>query len=484
MREVFNYPSAVNWGAFDQSEVPGWDTTHPTQTNGCPATAGSGLAAYTCNPIELWFNNFNGVQPVSGIVLAELNAYAPSKLYQNVCILNGESFGFSFAHRGRSGIDSARLEMTSTPILTVQSGNTTGVSGAPTVISPGASGVAAASIANGWTRYTGNFTNPGASGIRQLGFVAVSTSGGNLSVGNFLDDVSISFKPYAELTTSTVSVEGSAMAQIPRLQFVGQLASPMGMTLTFNAPVANYGTDFNFGAATSLTGVTVAYNALTRSGTLSFAIPAGTYIASSGNTLIPIPLNIIDNTTIQDNRVINIQMPFIGTLGYTVTFANVTPAILTIAPLAAHDVIGVNLADAVPAGATFSSWTCAAQGGAVCPAASGSGAIAGTTSFPAGATLTYIVPAVSSSATASCNSTILNTSTIAINASSAQPTSASFPTGTVSLGTYTLTVTNGGPSAANGATVLDQPSAGLSCTAASCSVASGAAAAHAVSRAP
>lgn len=215
MREVFNYPSAVNWGAFDQSEVPGWDTTHPTQTNGCPATAGSGLAAYTCNPIELWFNNFNGVQPVSGIVLAELNAYAPSKLYQNVCILNGESFGFSFAHRGRSGIDSARLEMTSTPILTVQSGNTTGVSGTPTVISPGASGVAAASIANGWTRYTGNFTNPGASGIRQLGFVAVSTSGGNLSVGNFLDDVSISFKPYAELTTSTVSVEGSAMAQIP-----------------------------------------------------------------------------------------------------------------------------------------------------------------------------------------------------------------------------------------------------------------------------
>ena len=73
-----------------------------------------------------------------------------------------------------------------------------------------------------------------------------------------------------------------------------------------------------------------------------------------------------------------------GTVGYTVTFSNPGAA-------AAN---GAQLSDPVPAGVASQTWTCAGEGGAVCPAGSGSGPITGTvTTFPAGGRLIYTVTA-------------------------------------------------------------------------------------------
>lgn len=150
------FASAVDWVWMDRGEVTGWETTHPLAT--CPAGGGGvgltpySVANYSCNAIELWFNGFNGVTSAQGRVLAELNANTSSKIYQNVCVNAGESFAFNFAHRGRSGIDSARFELTTAPILTVNTSNTAGVAGTVSASGTGVSGTSAVSIANGWTR--------------------------------------------------------------------------------------------------------------------------------------------------------------------------------------------------------------------------------------------------------------------------------------------------------------------------------------------
>ena len=561
---VYNtyFGTAVDWVSMDRGEIPGWETSHPLNATGCPAGGGAvsnapnNVATYSCNPIELWFNGFLGVTPAQGARLAELNAYVPSKLFQNICLNNGETFNFDFAHRGRSGIDSTRFETTASPILTVATGNT-GSLGAITATGAGTTGATAALVAGGWTRYSGTFTYSGATSIQQLGFIAVSSVGGP-GIGNLIDDVNITLKPYAELTTNTFSVEGAIAPAKPQFRFVGRITVPTRMTLTFAAPVADYTSDFDFTGSSIVTGTTVAYDSASRTGTLSFTIPVGNYSADNNNTLIDIPLRVIDDSVMEDNEVINFAMPSSpsfpyvvansticggvaittmshtiidndinlrtsksvssstttlgGALAYTVTFANISTA-LTVAPLTAHDAVGIVLADAVPPLASFTSWVCTGAGGAVCPAASGSGAIAASANLPRGSTLTYVVNASITSAISACASAVTNTATQAITSATIQPINASFPVGTLSLalsqqgstsfvvgpvqavansqivactslainktnavasvaagGTtaYTITATNSGPFDANGARVLDLPSAGLACSAASC----------------
>ena len=564
---VYNtyFSTAVDWVSMDRGEIPGWETSHPLNATGCPAGGGAisaapyNVAAYSCNPIELWFNGFLGVTPAQGKRLAELNAYVPSKLFQNICLNNGETFSFDFAHRGRDGVDSARFETTASPILTVATGNS-GTVGAITATGAGTTGAAAALVAGGWTRYSGAYTYSGASSIQQLGFIAVSSAGG-AGIGNLIDDLNITLKPYAELTTSTFSVEGASAPAKPQFRFVGSISVPTRMTLTFSAPVADYASDFDFTGSATVTGTAVSYDSASRTGTLSFTIPAGNYGVDSNNTLFDIPLRVIDDTVMEDNEGITFNMPASvsfpyvvansitcggvattsmthtiidndinlrttksvssttttlgGSLSYTLTFANISTALST-APFTAHDAVGVAVTDAVPVRASFTSWTCTAQGGAICPAASGSGAISATATLPRGSSLVYAVNASITSTVSACAAFINNTASQTITGSTSQPVNGSFPLGTVtqasslqgspsfvaaplqasvssqvvactSLGisktnavtttlagsttAYTIVATNAGPFDANGTQVLDLPSGGLLCTSATCSAA-------------
>jgi uncharacterized repeat protein (TIGR01451 family) len=199
------------------------------------------------------------------------------------------------------------------------------------------------------------------------------------------------------------------------------------------------------------------------------------------------------------------------TVTYAVTFRNATPAVLTIAPLTAHDASAVAIADTPPAGVTFASWACTATG-TTCPAPSGSGAITATANLPVGAQLVYTVQAVLASASL-CEQTVTNTATIATAATS--PSGATLTEGTSLQGsasfvaqanqatasnpvlacanvsitktnsvnavtsgqttTYTIVVNNAGPSAANGALLRDFVAPGLVCASVACTAASGSA---------
>ncbi|ANB16197.1 PKD domain protein [Dokdonella koreensis DS-123] len=73
-----------------------------------------------------------------------------------------------------------------------------------------------------------------------------------------------------------------------------------------------------------------------------------------------------------------------GSVVYTVTVANVGSV----------DAANVTVSDPLPAGISSYVWTCAAAGGAVCPNASGSGALAETiATLPAGSTVVYTIHA-------------------------------------------------------------------------------------------
>lgn len=178
-------------------------------------------------------------------------------------------------------------------------------------------------------------------------------------------------------------------------------------------------------------------------------------------------------------------------LNYTIVFGNNGPI----------NADGATLADAFPAVLNGVSWVCTGAGGAVCPAASGTGSINTTASFPINGTLTYQVSALLDH---SASGELVNTATIAPPApmidpllanNTASDTDQIVPQGdlsitksdgqyTVSAGhtvTYTIQVGNAGPSDISGAVVTDLYPSMLSngywlCTGsggASCSASSG-----------
>jgi len=161
-----------------------------------------------------------------------------------------------------------------------------------------------------------------------------------------------------------------------------------------------------------------------------------------------------------------------GSASYTVTVRN--------GGAVAAD--GTTLDDPLPAGLTGATWTCTESGGAVCPAASGSGAIAATiATFPPGGALVY---AITATVAANPPATVTNTATIAppaggvCNGSAPRPCEAAVvlpvapqialaksaaqaqfvPGGTLG---WTVTVTNTGSVDAAGTVVTDPAPAGV-----------------------
>jgi uncharacterized repeat protein (TIGR01451 family) len=541
--------SSVNWVAVDSGEIPGWETTHPLVTNGCPA--GGGLTTpYNCTPIELWANSFSSVVPAQGIVLAELNAYQASKLFQNVCMSTGEVFNFNFAHRGRSGVDRAQFQIGATNVVILDVSTNTAGTG---VINAGGGAVStsATGIPGGWTRYAGSYTYTGASGVQPLGFSAISSSGGSTGLGNLLDDINIQLKPYATFVNAITSRAEGGAGSLPQIKIVGSVPAG-GLSMTFAVSGnATFSADFDYSASTTLT------NVIGNGSSLSVTVPAGNYSDALANNVFTLPINIINDTVIENNETIGLTMPansassnFVNanttvcggafnssmthtiidndidfratkstsasgtltvgsTVFYTLTFANVTPAILTLAPLTAHDAATVTISDPMPAGISLGAWTCTASGTS-CPAATGSGAIAQSVNLPVGAQLSYAVQATLLPGT-QCVQSVTNTSSISSTALSpsndnlTEGTSVQgnasyvFQTNTASVShtvascadlsitksngvntltagqatTYTLVISNAGPANANNALLKDPGAAGLLCTAVSCTASTG-----------
>jgi len=155
-----------NYTIRHQNAIPCWKTTAGDQM------------------IEVWGAGFQGVQPHSGVQFIELNANMVSTIYQEFTPVANASAAITFAHRGRTGVDVMAVEI--------------GPLGGPyTALGTFSAGNSA------WVFNTVNFTFPGVvSGPYALRFNSISGAGGSASIGNFLDDISITL---AMLNTTVVS---------------------------------------------------------------------------------------------------------------------------------------------------------------------------------------------------------------------------------------------------------------------------------------
>jgi uncharacterized repeat protein (TIGR01451 family) len=220
------------------------------------------------------------------------------------------------------------------------------------------------------------------------------------------------------------------------------------------------------GTATFTVPATVAGGASgTISNTATISVPAGVVDLVPGNnsatdsdTVTP----VADLAITKTDGVTSVNAG--GSTVYTIVASNGGPSSVT----------GATVTDAAPAGLTFGSWTCAASAGSSCPA-SGSGNISASINLLAGGTATFTLNAtVAGNATG----TLSNTATVAVPIGVTDPNStnnSATDSDTVTLvadlsitkddgkasvvpgtsNTYTIVVTNSGPSAVTGATVSD-----------------------------
>ncbi|ALN86916.1 conserved repeat domain protein [Lysobacter capsici] len=516
-------------------QVTGWNTTHPSGVTGGCGVVGNPASGPL---IELWGNSFGSVPARAGKQHAELNASQASRIFQNICLTNGEVISWRLSHRGRNsattpdvmsfGINAIASTAVAVDSQIARIGTTNNgsdrVDTAGTASSATQGTLTIGATSNGWRDYSGSFTYAGGSGVQQVGFAADSSSGG-ISLGNFLDEIQITLRPYIEFVATNVATREGQAAVLPQLRIIGTVpAGGIVVPVRITGGTATLGTDFT---VTSGSGNTV--NVAIAAGTYdnaSFALPVAIVddaVIENNETVVftvqPDPTNFtltstttcsaaagqtVATLTISDNdvdltttkSVANAAPAPGGSAQFTVTYRNNT-ARPTVGDTTAHDVIA-SLSDAVPAGLTFTSWTCTASGGATCPAASGTGAIGGNANLPAGngaagGSLSYTINATLGAGQCAA---IANVSTIAANAplaegSSAQSgfvtpapggnadnrASASVDAVCVSLSlskndsnvsytpgglaTYRLRACNtDGPDAANGATVSDNLPAG------------------------
>lgn len=254
-------PGAANYEIYSNGSVIGWDSAS--------------------GEIELWDTNFQGVPAYAGSVFAEMNANVPGALYQNICMVNGETIGWTFAHRARSGgpaTQTARFQIANSAGAQIQ-----------------ALASQSSTVNNVWNVNTGSTTYTGASGIQRVQFITTDAG----SIGNFLDDIRITLNPFIELSTASASgVESLAAANLPTLIVNGTLFTARTVNVSITGGTATRGTDYTTPGGGA---------------TFTVTIPAGTY----QNSAVPLGIQVIDDTATEGSETIQIALNS-GT-GYTVS---------------------------------------------------------------------------------------------------------------------------------------------------------------------
>lgn len=239
----------------DNPQIDGWYSTHPTYQNAEGA-------------IEHWRTGFLGTPSSDGDYFVELNVSQPSRLYQNVFLVNGESVDWAFSHRARGGGN----ETVSYAVFTSD-----GSRRLKEITSHRATGNTT------WDNVSGNFIWDLPTGLYQIGFEAISPSSGGS--GNFLDDVNIVLKAFVEFSADTIRLSESGQIA-PHFLVNGEVQQASSLQVTVNAGSAVEGTDYSFGNRTK-------------------TIPIGNYSLADS---VALDFSIIDNNVPQNDRTIILEI--------------------------------------------------------------------------------------------------------------------------------------------------------------------------------
>lgn len=290
------------------AQVPGWNTTHRVQASensgGCVVPPGF---AQTAPILEIWrtprSNNSGGVvNAPTGSQIAELNAADASRIYQNVCLINGERVDWRFSHRGRSSPTARdRMEMRVGATATVVRVGTTntGAIDAPVAVMGTVETPVQVPGNTSWVNYRGSFTYGGATGGTNMGFESM----GGTTEGNLLDDIQIQLAPFVEFTRTASSTPESASDNLPTLRVNGTVTTPFTVVVHIIGGTATLGTDY-----TTPDGST----------TIRVDIPAGVYDGVGAGSLFPLPVVVLNDAVPEDNETIEfeIQAPAGGSPDY------------------------------------------------------------------------------------------------------------------------------------------------------------------------
>ena len=250
--EANDPPGSPNYLIYTNGSVDGWNTT----------------TGY----IELWDSGFLGItaQTGNGDVFAEMNAYNPGALFQTICMVNGETIGWSFWHRARSGGPDPQ---TASFQIADQHNSNTGVF---------TNANQSTTVAQGWIENAGSITYTGPSGMRRVQFKTTDPG----SYGNLLDNIRIYLNPFVEFKASASSgIESIANANIPSLVVSGSVFAATNVTVTITGGSAIRGTDYTTPGGTA---------------TFTVTIPAGVH----QGTLIPLGINITNDAIIEGSETI------------------------------------------------------------------------------------------------------------------------------------------------------------------------------------
>ncbi|ANV84862.1 hypothetical protein AWQ21_11015 [Picosynechococcus sp. PCC 7003] len=290
----------------DQTSVPAWNTTHSDFRNGGGNCSGF-TPAQTPGPrnlIELWTSGFNNVVSPDGNVFAELNAEENSKLFQNLCLLDGETITFSVNHRGRSSAtvaDVASFVVDNQRVVefgTASDANPRSI----TPLSPPNATILSTNLSTlpggGWVEYSGSLEYTGADSTVRVGFEAISTAGGSISIGNFIDNTQFAGLPVIEVAAQTGNApesETTPTTNPPQIRVVGLVGSSgLDVTITVeSSSTAILGSDFQFQGGT------------VNGNTVTITIPPGNYDGTAATgSLINIPIEIIQDQESEGNETI------------------------------------------------------------------------------------------------------------------------------------------------------------------------------------
>ncbi|MEO9970849.1 MAG: hypothetical protein ABJG15_13700, partial [Hyphomonadaceae bacterium] len=221
--------------------------------------------------IEIWNEGFQNRSAQDGQYLAELNPSAPVALFQEVCLLNGETLSWDFYHSARSPAPAVQeieyqVADTSGTVLQVLTSNT---------VNP--IGNAADQTDNPWVNVVGNEVYTGPTGVHRLQFVSLNAG----SNGNFLDDINIQLVPLVSVSPQNTSAfEGAASPTLPAIVITGELLSDTTVNFSTSG-TATLGADYTLSANT-------------------VTIPAGTY----ANDSFQFPVTVNTDAVLDDGETI------------------------------------------------------------------------------------------------------------------------------------------------------------------------------------
>jgi uncharacterized repeat protein (TIGR01451 family) len=249
----------------------------------------------------------------SSRIVAEVNSTAPSRLYYNICLTQGESVNVSYQFAPRSGVAAQQVRVGLWPLN----------SGYPaTAISSknSQSRTFSSTTSPGFTTETASLTAPSA-GAYQLGLEAVTPTTG--SVGNIIDDLSFTLIPLIDLgVTETYTLKeggGSEAIKSLRIRINGTVPSG-GVTVALRRSGTAVDQDIQLGTPTGLVGTTPTISHPSADIWLVY-IPAGAYDAGElGDTLrygITIPISAIQDALLENPETLQFTLQSPGEDGAT-----------------------------------------------------------------------------------------------------------------------------------------------------------------------